>query len=119
MSLIRIGYWRSEHDPDWPDVTRFVDRSWDEDERSQVSAYLLRGTAVRHCMGFSLCRFCGVRNGTSDYTDGTFIWPEGLAHYIDEHGVRLPQRIVAHATSAMDRLESEPVDATWWQSLTA
>ena len=118
MTLTRIGYWRSDHELDWPEVTTFVDRSWDDDERLTVSGYLLRGTVIRHCMGFSLCRFCGVRNGNSEYTDGTFIWPEGLAHYIEEHGVRLPPRIVAHATSVMDRLESEPVDSTWWQALT-
>ena len=53
MTLIRIGYWRSEHTPEWPDVTDFIDTSWDEDERYTVSAYFRSATAVWHCMGLS------------------------------------------------------------------
>ena len=117
MSLIRIGYWRADHAPEWPDVADFVDHSWDEDERWTVRAYLTGGTAVRHYMGFSACRICGKKNGTSEFTDGTFIWPEGLAHYVGEHGVRLPARFVDHATAAIERLEAEPVDTSWWLSL--
>jgi hypothetical protein len=117
MTLIRIGYWRAEHAPEWPDVHDFIDQSWSENERNVVSAYLLSGTAVRHCMGFSPCRICGKQNGNKEFSDGTFIWPEGLAHYIDEHAVRLPPRVVEHACDAMDRLESATVDASWWESL--
>ncbi len=116
MTLTRIGYWRGETAPDWPDVLDFIDDSWNEDEREAVASYLRSGTAVRHCMGFSMCRICGRKNGTSEFSDGTFIWPEGLAHYVEDHAVRLPQRIVDHATDAMERLESAPVETTWWQS---
>lgn len=117
MKLIRIGYWQSELDPGWPDVRDFVDVSWDEDEREEVSYYLRSGTLVWYCMGFSTCRICGKRNGTNEFSDGTFMWPEGLAHYVEDHAVRPPERVVAHASAAMRRLESATVDTTWWKSL--
>src|SRR5262245_15617423 len=59
-------------------------------------------------MGFSYCRFhCGKRwrpwgycvssdlLGTSELTDGEWLWPEGLPHYIDAHDVCLPEEFVA------------------------
>ena len=32
-----------------------------------------------------------------DMTDNDFKWPERLEHYVEEHGVRLPERFVRHA----------------------
>ena len=34
--------------------------------------------------------------GTQDLTDGTWVWPEGLAHYVRVHGIALPDEFVAH-----------------------
>jgi hypothetical protein len=46
--------------------------------------------------GLSPCRLCGQLNGSAEYTDGTYVWPEGLAHYVMEHDVRLPDEFVSH-----------------------
>lgn len=35
--------------------------------------------------------------GRTDVSDGTFVWPSGLAHYVERHDVRLPPWFVAHA----------------------
>ena len=35
--------------------------------------------------------------GTTCLSDGRFIWPRGLAHYVDKHFVRLPEEFVHHA----------------------
>ena len=34
--------------------------------------------------------------GSRCLTDGTWSWPEGLAHYITVHDVRLPDEFVDH-----------------------
>ena len=106
-----LGYWRlelPEADLDdwyrdqllqWPDVTLLVDPSWREDERRRVGEYLQRGTRVNVARGLSLCRFCERRNGSAELTDGAYCWPEGLAHYVSEHDVRLPKEFVGHALS--------------------
>ncbi|HEX7860241.1 MAG TPA: hypothetical protein VF773_07950 [Verrucomicrobiae bacterium] len=47
--------------------------------------------------GWSTCRFrCkqGDYNGSKDFTDGEWKWPEGLAHYIECHAVILPEEFV-------------------------
>jgi hypothetical protein len=35
--------------------------------------------------------------GDSDLTDGIWIWPEGLVHYVETHGLALPEEFVACA----------------------
>ena len=34
--------------------------------------------------------------GRSDMTDGVYVWPEGLAHYVEHHNVRLPHQFVQY-----------------------
>jgi hypothetical protein len=49
-------------------------------------------------LGYSFCRFrCGIDDhlmGSSDLTDGEWVWPAGLAHYVEEHSVFLPEPFV-------------------------
>ncbi len=35
--------------------------------------------------------------GSKELTDGFWIWPEGLSHYVRAHGILLPEEFVAHA----------------------
>ena len=35
--------------------------------------------------------------GCTTLTDGKYVWPEGLAHYVSEHAVRLPEDFVRHS----------------------
>lgn len=66
-------------------------------------------------LGHAHCRVCGALNGSLELTDGTFSWPEGLAHYLEEHGVRLPPRFVEHARRTTERLEDAEIDEVWWR----
>lgn len=51
-------------------------------------------------MGYSPCRLCGDNDGALELSDGVFVWPEGLRHYVVDHGVRLPQEFVSHVVTA-------------------
>lgn len=119
--LILIGYWRSEvgdgcaADGQWPSPTDFVDPGWDEDDRDQVADYLARGFVIRAYMGYSPCRICGRDNGSLELSDGTYVWPEGLAHYLVEHGVRPPEPFVSHVLTMIEALEAAGRDETWWR----
>jgi len=112
-----IGYWRTDDDAssEYPHPSDWVDWGWDRDERSVVGGYLASGSLFRAYMGLSPCRICGRPNGAAEYTDGTYVWPEGLAHYVDEHAVRLPAEIVSHAMSRSDVLEDAEVSDAWWR----
>lgn len=115
QALTRIGYWRGDRAEGWPEVTAFVDSSWDPEERDRVAAHLRRGMVVRAYLGFSTCRICGQPNGSVELTDGTYVWPEGLAHYIETHEVRLPERFTRHVGKLHERLEDAEVDDRWWR----
>ncbi len=63
-----------------------------------IARYLRAGTTLVTYPEPSFCRFeCGEADmGARDLTDGTFVWPDGLVHYVERHGVRLPGHFVAH-----------------------
>jgi hypothetical protein len=97
-----------------------------------VAAYLRSGVTYVAAAGVSACRLCGAANGSTELTDGThFVWPSGLAHYVEAHSVRLPKDVVAVATNGGNRVvdlaefEREffetggiTIDSDWWRHLT-
>lgn len=115
-SLSLIGYWQAVGDTDseYPDPRDWIDTEWESQERHATWFYFASGTLFRTYMGYSPCRICGKNNGAVEYTDGTYVWPEGLAHYIYDHSVRLPDEVVRHARERLDSVEALPVDADWW-----
>jgi hypothetical protein len=75
---------------------RFVDPSWEKDHRHQIIRYLKEAPMVRRYRDLSYCRFgCGW-NGSREHSDGVWLWPEGLSHYVEQHDVMLPEAFVIH-----------------------
>lgn len=126
-----IGYWDGRAASDgWPDVCGFV-AAVDDTVQQAVAAYLRSGAVVATAAGVSTCRLCGAVNGSAEQTDGQhFVWPEGLAHYVEEHHVRLPDEVVAVAASgaipSVDLTRFTPalasdnltIDMQWWRRQT-
>jgi hypothetical protein len=111
-----------------PHPQPLVDTAWEPERRSQIVRYLRSGIVYATSCGYSYCRLCcrieqGVPaprsevqvrrdasgesilpfipsfNGLEYLCDGVWGWPEGLAHYVEEHGLRLPDEFVAHAAA--------------------
>ncbi len=59
-------------------------------------AYLRAGKDAVQWRGYALCRLCAERVplGACDLTDGEWVWPEGLEHYVEEHGICLPDEFI-------------------------
>lgn len=127
LNLTLIGYWHSEEEPLWPDPAWFVDDDWATSERGRVLTYLRGGVTPWVAAGVSWCRFrCEGRwCGSAELSDGRFLWPEGLAHYVERHGVRLPREFVTHALEAYPEatprraahgltLDNVAIDKSWW-----
>ncbi|GIF09927.1 hypothetical protein Asi03nite_74650 [Actinoplanes siamensis] len=127
-----MGYWDGpEAAGGLPDVCDFVSTDENPDEARAVAAYLRAGAVFAVALGVSVCRLCGSLNGSGEQTDGeNFVWPQGLAHYVEKHGVRLPSDVVAVAMHGsvlpvdLERFEDEllstgetTIDAGWWHSL--
>lgn len=99
-----LGFWFSPYAPSsYPRPERLVGGG-DPDRRAAVLAHLRRGTVAARYAAPSFCRFaCGVTDadlGATDLTDGRFVWPAGLAHYVEAHDVRLPDSFVDHTLAA-------------------
>lgn len=99
MSRLEVlGWWFNERAPNGYPRPQWLVAPWPARERAAVTAYLRAGVPLVEYPEASYCRFaCGEQDmGRRDLTDGTFVWPEGLGHYVDRHQVRLPERFVAH-----------------------
>lgn len=102
--LIAIGYWESSENPEFIHPRRLVGEYSSPETRDALVAYLESGVEFASSLGYSYCRFrCGVsesKMGCRDLTDGLWVWPEGLSHYVSAHSVLLPDVFVAHAESS-------------------
>jgi len=108
--LIPIGFWRdpqNDNTKDYPDPQSWVDKHWEARERAQVAAYLRDGRVVTTWRGYPSCRFnCWTprkKLGSRDLSDGVYIWPEGLAHYVEKHRVRPPEHFLSHVREQLRR----------------
>jgi hypothetical protein len=97
----QVGYWRSPEQPNLPHPGDFVDTSWDAEERRKVIEYLddAYQTPMFSC-GPSWCRI-GCTDipediGSQELTDGVWLFPEGLVHYVRHHAVRPPEAFLEH-----------------------
>ncbi len=107
MTCLRaIGYWRERG-------RELTDDAWRADPKVILAAigpsspapfllsYLREGHEFEVWRGWSWCRLeCdapGEVMGHSDLTDGKWIWPQGLVHYIEAHALALPDEFVADA----------------------
>ena len=88
--------------------------------RELVATYLDRGSVFESYRGISWCRF-GCKHasmGSRELTDGQWVWPEGLSHYIRDHGVTLPNQFLRHVLGGgshapADSPEQIPSDQLW------
>lgn len=137
--LIAIGYWHSllpiydivdgelvdkGHASEWlADPRRLVEALGAVSPDPAVIRYLRAGRVHETWRGLSWCRFeCGVSNremGYRDLTDGRWVWPEGLAHYVKRHGLPLPEEFVATVRRGARRVPSSSlreIDKSFWNS---
>ena len=99
MSQLRpIGFWRGHGQDDLPTPQSLVRSGWiSNDELTRLITYLRGGETYETYRGLSYCRLgCAGDLGCRDFTDGVWVWPEGLFHYPEEHEVLLPQEFIAH-----------------------
>jgi hypothetical protein len=97
--LLLVGLWADGEHLDttaclgWIHPRHLQAPGWQADEKPRILAWLRGGAEWAGYMGQSRCRFAGCAAqglGSTERTDGVWIWPEGLAHYVEEHDVRLP-----------------------------
>jgi len=100
ITVKAVGFWRGGYgnDPRYPRPQHFVRRGWHAAELKLILAYLRSGYPAAAYQGSSTCRFRGCvegkYNGSQEFTDTEWGWPQGLAHYVERHAVILPEKFV-------------------------
>ena len=123
---IAIGYWRDDDQSSLPNPFDFVNTNVPLDLRNAIAKYLDNGKRFIPFLGYSWCRFkCGIEDhemGASCFTDGVYVWPEGLSHYIRIHDVWLPDVFVNHVLEnpnkdceLVDLSKLDLHDYSWWK----
>lgn len=130
--LKAIGYWKSDNYPELPDPEFLVEEDFTISANKAICEYLENSIEIAHYRGFSFCRFdCKIiPPGVSDNTDGEFIFPSGLIHYVRDHKVQLPDEFVQKAIryaavpssflldpviqSIIQGAEKYEIDFEWW-----
>lgn len=96
-----IGIWKDHTNLDAPDPSWFVDPFWDIEEKNRVLQVFkdspeFENEHLGHYYGW--CRFkCNNYNEKlwrTFQTDGIYIWPTDLHHYVEQHNIRLPKEVV-------------------------
>jgi hypothetical protein len=104
--LRAIGYWIGYLEDRTRPAPQELVGAMAADQRARVADYLAAGMIHESYLGRSWCRFgCGIANaqmGSHALSDDTWVWPEGLAHYVRDHGVMLPDEFVQHALTKGD-----------------
>ena len=119
-----IGYWHGFYEEGYPDPGSFVDDTWDAEEKAKIVAYLKAAHEMPYAFGgTSWCRFrCGIVSlGCTEFTDGTYLWPAGLLHYVETHNVKLPREVLDHMLANKKITmgnDKTGVDMDWWKSQT-
>jgi hypothetical protein len=105
-TLPHIGYWAADKDPmrdhyesrhimlPWPED--FLDPEWKGHEKTMVFSHLRSAPDIRCFDGFAKCRLCNTMVGSTDKSDGSYVWPSGLAHYVEAHSLRPTPDFVHH-----------------------
>ena len=118
---ILVGSWHDGADQ-FSHPQALVAPTWEMDRRHLIVQYLAGGGLVSVFAGYSYCR-CGceqrfrirnrdrdrkrryrfethpLSNGDATLGDDKWCWPEGLAHYVQHHAIRLPDEFIAHAAA--------------------
>ena len=104
ISPRKVGFWWSKDEPHLP-MPEPDTCTLTESGRLGLLEYLRSGSVLVRYRGASHCRLSGHAgcdcddrlDGSGDLTDGVWVWPEALPHYVEVHRVALPSEFVEHA----------------------
>jgi hypothetical protein len=118
-----IGRWiDSLKDIEYPPPHELVGE-YDTTAKRKVVDYLNSGHVLWVYRGFASCLFqCGYSEPYTERTDGKWVWPCDLAHYVDAHSVLVPPDFIADAVASTvlpefdDQWRSEGSDFAYWRA---
>ena len=114
--------------PAFPDPGTLVERLGSKRYDERVHFYVSTAHRIRPQCGFAICRCCGISSpemGSAELSDGEWVWPEGLVHYLRIHQVPLPDSFLK-SIETNESIVPEPSIMLWapydfgeWRAWTA
>ena len=123
--LKAIGFWKSGEESKFIHPEQLVGH-YQCKERNKLLNYLDSGVIFEGWFGYSYCRFdcgiCDTNMGSCDLTDGVWLWPQGLSHYVRDHDIVLPSEFMKHVKRnhwkipdiTPPQLDMDSVDFSYW-----
>lgn len=114
--MLEIGFWRrfedESVDPEdfrpWPTPYNKTYNETDQtDDKELIIEYLGLGYIESYEFGYATCRLCGYHcdeMGCCSLSDGIYVWPEGLKHYISQHQIILNDTFIQHIKTNIDSM---------------
>ena len=104
----------------WPYWKHLVDPTWNPNDKDQIVKYLeTASTAAVSGYEDMDCPVCkNAKWNPSHYrSDGVWLWPSDLAHFVDEHQMRIPERFLVHIRASNYKprdIKGIPVQSLPW-----
>ena len=103
-----------------PSLDEVTDPGWTPADRAKLCDYLKRApVTVTSFERDHKCSLCGaeIGNPTAHQSDGLWLWPLCLPHFVEFHSVRLPDSLVARIRGQRYRipcnLDIDPASLEW------
>jgi hypothetical protein len=93
------GFWKDSPSApyDVPLFSELVDETWAPPDKDEILKYLIEApSSLASVFPPERCTTCGelLENIGGQSSDGIWIWPATLPHFVGKHHVRLPDRMV-------------------------
>lgn len=97
---IFFGFWTIDENCDYglPLLEHVIDDNWIPYDKTILLNYLNKSPiVVAGSFPEIKCELCDEKVRTSVYSsDGVWLWPTDLVHYVSEHAVKLPIDFIEH-----------------------
>lgn len=94
-----FGIWKGTvvTQEDLPEVGDFVDPAWAPSDKNKLIEYISDSPIIMCTSWSERCKLCEASIPVETYhSDGHWLWPDSLVHYLCNHDVMLPSHLVDH-----------------------
>lgn len=80
-------------------------------DKDRLLVYLLEAGKYTTLPSKRICEICGKDAGSTNYyTDGYWIWPEWISHYLNDHHIKLPDKFIGNIRKKQYKIDNELVN---------
>ena len=95
-----FGFWNlTSSDLPYPRARDVIDLAFEPEDKPRIIEYLRDCPIVLLCLTQRnvKCEFCDEYHSINTFqSDGEWLWPNSLAHYVEHHNVAIPDSLVRH-----------------------